>query len=166
MTLMETVIAIGVIAFTVPLILAGTSASLDDRRNAEADTRAAWLVKDVQKQIAATWATPARQTYLPTSLNLSFPTFGSSSNPIVLIYDSTAGFISAGSSTDVKSGTKTSGAHFLVTAYSKLQNPANLTTSSAELSRIYLQIHYPAKAPLAKRQVLQFSVVTQKQQPF
>ncbi len=166
MTLMETVIALGMIAFTVPLILAGTRASLEDRRNAEADTRAAWLVKDVQRQIAAVWATPARETDLPASLDFSFPAFGSSSDPIVLIYDNSGGLIGTGSSADLKSGCKASGARYLVTAYSKIQTPANLFTSPPDLSRLYFQVHHPAKAPLTKRQVIQFSVVTPKQAPF
>lgn len=163
MTLMETVIAIGVVAFTVPLILGGTGASLESRRNAEADTHAAWLAKDIQKQIAATWSSPSRPTYLPTSLHFSFPEFASASNPIVLLYDHSTKFIASGSSTDLVSGAKTRKAHFLVTAYSTPQSPANLNTSSTQLARLHLQIQYPARAPLPKRQRLPFSVVIPQQ---
>ena len=166
MTLMETVIAIGVIAFAVPLILAGTTASLNDRRNSEADTRSAWLAKDIEEQIAAVWATPRRYTYLPDSLPLNFPAIGSESDPVVLIYDNTAKFVSTGSKSDLQNGSKVQNAQFLVSIYSKAQTTNNLTSSTTQLSRVYLKIQYPAKAPLAKRQIGQFSLVTPKQQPF
>jgi hypothetical protein len=40
---MEAVIAIGIVAVAVPLILAATSAASKSRINSEADTRAAWI---------------------------------------------------------------------------------------------------------------------------
>ncbi|MEO8616611.1 MAG: hypothetical protein ABI600_15820 [Luteolibacter sp.] len=166
MTLMETVIAIGVIAVAIPLILAASTASLTDRRNAEADTRAAWLSKDVENQIAALWATPRRYSYLPQSLTLRFPDIGTEKDPTLLIYDRDAKFVSEGSKSDLQSGVKAQAAQFLVTIYSKSQITNNLTSSTTELSRIYIQVQYPAKSPPANRQSSEFSLVTPKQQPF
>ncbi len=166
MTLMETVIAIGIIGFSVPLILAASTASMNDRRNAEADTRAAWLAQDLQHQIAAVWASPRRDTYLPQSVSLTFPEFAAENSPTIFIYDNEAQFVGMGSASDLQSGSKQNAAQYLVSAYSKLHTPANLTSSTSELARIYIQVEYPAKAPLAKRQKLQFSVVRPEQQPF
>jgi type II secretory pathway pseudopilin PulG len=163
---METVIAIGVIGFAVPLILAASTASMNDRRNAEADTRAAWLAQDLQHQIAAVWASPRRDTYLPQSVSLTFPEFGSKNSPVLFIYDNEAQFLGMGSSGDLQSGSKQNSAQYLVAAYAERQIPTNLSSSTSELSRIHIQVEYPAKAPKAKRQTLQFSVVRPEQQPF
>ncbi len=56
MTLMEVVIAIGVVAFVVPLILAATGSAGSSRRDAEADTRSAWIAKEVQRQMILKWS--------------------------------------------------------------------------------------------------------------
>ncbi len=55
MTLMEVVIAIGVVAFVIPLILAATGSAGNSRRNAEADTHSAWIARDVQQNMIVAW---------------------------------------------------------------------------------------------------------------
>jgi prepilin-type N-terminal cleavage/methylation domain-containing protein len=56
MTLAEVVIAIAIMASTVPLIMAATSSAQRSRQSAETDTRSAWLVRVVQRRIQNEWA--------------------------------------------------------------------------------------------------------------
>ncbi len=165
MTLVETVIAIGVIAVAVPLIMAVSSASLNDKRNAEADTKSAWLARDLQDQVAALWATPRGHSYLPDTLSLPFPTIGTAAEPTVFLYDNDAKFIAVGASTDMQTGSKQDKAQYLVSLYSTSQPPSNLTTSTTKLARLFIKVEYPAKASLKKRQVNQYSVVSTIQHP-
>jgi len=167
MTLMETVIAIGVIGFAVPMILAGTTASLNDRSNAEADTRSAWIAKDLEQQISALWATPRQNSYLPTSLLLNFPVNGTEADPLVFIYTSQGKFLKLSSSASIATGVNEKDAQYLVSLHSTAYNPANLISESisinSQLSRVFIKVEYPAKAKLAKRQSNLFSSIKTKQ---
>jgi len=166
MTLLETVIAIGVIAVAVPLVLAATGASMADRMNAEADTKSAWLAKNVEEQVAAIWATPRQPSDLPKTLNLDFPVTGTEADPVVLIYDQDLNFVAEGGSSDFKSGSKLANARFLVAIHSTAQAPGNLTTTSPEMARLFLRIESPAKAPDKKRQSNKYSILMPKQPAF
>lgn len=167
MTLMETVIAIGVIGFAVPMILAGTTASLNDRGNAEADTRSAWIAKDLEQQINALWATPRQNSYLPTSLVLNFPVIASAADPLVFIYTNQGKFLRLSSSSSIKTGITDREAQYLVTVHSLPYTPPNLDspspTNNTQLSRVFIKVEYPAKAKLEKRQSNLFSSIKTKQ---
>jgi type II secretory pathway pseudopilin PulG len=167
MTLMETVIAIGVIGFAIPMILAGTTASLNDRSNAEADTRAAWIAKDLEQQINALWATPRQFSYLPASLVLNFPVNGTEVSPLVFIYTNQGRFLRAGTPADLRTGVTDRDAQYLVTLYSTAHQPINfipaLPTAPSPLSRVFINVDYPAKARLGRRQSVVFSSLKTKQ---
>lgn len=166
MTLLETVIAIGVIAVAIPLVLAATGASMADRMNAEVDTKSAWLAKNVEDQVAAIWATPRRYTYLPQSLTLDYPSLGSETAPVVLLYDSDMNFVAEGTAQDYSKGTQKRDARYLVAIYSTPQVPTNMTTTSPELARLFVRVEHPAKAPDKKRQTNKYSVLMPEQPPF
>jgi type II secretory pathway pseudopilin PulG len=167
MTLMETVIAIGVIGFAIPMILAGTTASLNDRSNAEADTRAAWIAKDLEQQINALWATSRQFSYLPTSLVLNFPVNGTDVSPLVFIYTNQGRFLRTGTSAELRTGVTDRDAQYLVTLYSTAHHPANLipgtTSANSPLARVFINVDYPAKARLGRRQSILFSSLKTKQ---
>jgi len=167
MTLLETVIAIGVIGFAVPMILSGTTASLTDRTNAEADTRSAWIAQDLEQQINALWATPRQFSSLPTSLSLNFPVIGTKASPLVFIYDGQGKFLKLGTATDLRTGSKDQAARYLVTLHSTAHNPFNFTTntgsSNSSLSRVFITVEYPAKAALTKRQSNLFTLLKTQQ---
>ena len=80
MTLAEVVIAIAVIASTVPLIMGAMSSAHRSRQSAETDTRSAWLVRDVQQRIQNEWAEAAEHA----DLNNAFP-FPTEASPEVTI---------------------------------------------------------------------------------
>ncbi len=166
MTLLETVIAIGVIAVAVPLVLAATGASMADRMNAEADTKSAWLAKNVEDQVAAIWATPRRYTYLPQSLTLDYPSLGTETDPVILLYDSDMNFVAEGAAQDFAKGSQKSTARYLVAIHSTPQVPTNLSTTSPELARLFVRVEYPAKAPEKKRISSKYSVLMPEQSPF
>lgn len=69
MTLAEVVIAIAIIASTVPLILAATSAAHRARQFTETETHSAWLVRDAQRRISNEWA----QSVEKSDLEIPFP---------------------------------------------------------------------------------------------
>lgn len=165
MTLMETVIAIGVIAFAVPLVLAATAAGLSDRRNAESETRAAWLAQDVSRQVIARWQTPPRPTYLPESLTTVFPVVATETAPWILLYDNLGKFLEVGQPQDLKTGSKTSGAVYLVAVYGVPHTPGNLQKPTQELSRLSIKVQQPARAPVAKRQTYPFTLILPKLTP-
>lgn len=167
MTLMETVIAIGVIGFTIPMILSGTTASLNDRRNAESDTRSAWIAQDLEQQIEALWASPRQSSDLPTSLTLDFPVNGTADSPLVFIYDSKGKFLKEGTSENIAKGVSGNDAQYLVTFYSTSHNPSNLTSASSsstfKLCRAFIKVEYPAQARQERRQASLFSTLKTKQ---
>lgn len=166
MTLMETVIAIGVIAFAVPLVLTATAAGLSDRRNAESETRAAWIATDVSRQVAGLWKTPPLPTYLPGSLTTEFPVVATESSPWVLLYDNQGKFIEAGQAQDLKSGSKKAGAVYLAAVHGVPHTPGNLQKPTHELSRLSIKIQQPARAPLEQRQSYPFTVILPKIPPY
>lgn len=167
MTLMETVIAIGVIGFSVPLILAGTNASLSDRSNAEADTRSAWIAKDLEQQVNALWASPRQNSYLPASLTLDFPVNGTESAPWVFIYNKQGTFLGQGSIGNLGTGATSQDAYYLVSLHTTAYTPANLlpppTAGNSRLSRVFIKVEYPAKARLGRRQANLFSSIKTQQ---
>lgn len=165
MTLMETVIAIGVIAFAVPLVLAATAAGLSDRRNAESETRAAWIAQDVSRQVAGRWQTPPRPSYLPDSLTIEFPVVATESSPLILLYDNQGEFIELGQPQDLKTGSKKVGAVYLATVHGVPHTPGNLQTPTRELSRLSVKVQQPARAPVEKRQSYPFTVILPKLTP-
>lgn len=165
MTLMETVIAIGVIAFAVPLVLAATAAGLGDRRNAESETRAAWLASDLTRQVSALWATPPKPSYLPDSLTTTFPVIATEASPWILLYDNEGNFIDAGQPQDLQNGTKTAKAVYLVTVHAVAHTPANLNKPPDKLSRLTIQVQQPARAPLSKRRTYPFSMILTESAP-
>lgn len=159
MTLMETVIAVGVIGFAVPLVLAATAASLDDRRQAETETRAAWLAAEIAREVSARWANPVRPHYLPDSLETRFPAIGSDAAPWVLLYDGQGNFLEPGQTADIESGSRNPRAVYLATVKAAAHQPANLKPQSNALSRVTIQIQQPARAPLANRRIHPFSTI-------
>lgn len=93
MTLAEVVIAIAIIASTVPLILAATSAAHRARQSTEADTRSAWLVRDVQRRIQHEWTEPEKKSNL--KIPFQFPTENSPEVTMELAYRKDGTFVPA-----------------------------------------------------------------------
>lgn len=158
---MEVVIAIGVVAFVVPLILAATGSAGSSRRNAEADTRSAWIARQVQREILAKWATPPHESIIQTGL--SFPSFGSDGSPEVLLFDGDGKFISKGGSQDISDSSKIPKAVYIVTFYAEEYNPPNLSSTANSLSKIHIHVLHPAKSLPASRGIYRYDLISSPQ---
>lgn len=149
MTLAEVVMAIAVIAFCIPLILAATGAAHRSRQDAEADTRSSWLVRDVQRRINNEWS-EILQPFVP-KISFPFPSEDSSEATMELAYKQDGTLITAEANDH---------AVYLVTAEARAYVPdANHSTPSS-LALITIQIQYPAKASPNHRKKLTYRFVS------
>ncbi|MFN9027093.1 MAG: hypothetical protein ACK5VX_12970, partial [Akkermansiaceae bacterium] len=85
MSLTEVVIALSIIAFSVPLILGATGGAHQSRQDAEADTRSAWIVGDVKRRIINDWASLTQYSDLKDEL--IFPSIENPKSTINMFYD-------------------------------------------------------------------------------
>ncbi len=164
MTLMEVVIAIGVVGFIVPVILAAIASTTSSRLGAEADTRSAWLAEDVRRELLSKWADPVRQSVVTT--DVPFPAFSSASGPLVLAYDSDGKFVAEGSASDIDSPSTIPKAVYLVAVYGEAHTPPNITLppgATAPLSHLHIRVLHPAKSTPVNRSDLRYNVLTYRQ---
>lgn len=160
MTLMEVIIALGVVAFVMPIILTATGSANLSRLGAEADTRSAWLAREVQREVISAWADPARESVIETSLD--FPQFADESSPEILAYDSDGNFLTKGAPEDLSGPSKIPKATYLVAIHGEAHSPPNLTHGSS-LSLLRIRVLHPAKAPPAKRSDLRYHLISSRQ---
>lgn len=145
MTLIEVVVALGVIAFAIPAIFAMIGATGTKRRDIEADTRAAWLAREVQREVFSAWARPVRSSLFDAELN--FPEFGTKENPEILLYDGEGNFLKKGNSSALQNPCHGARAVYVVTVYAtKLEHE-----SFEKLSHVWLRVLHPAQAQAQKR---------------
>jgi type II secretory pathway pseudopilin PulG len=161
MTLMEVVIALGVVAFVVPLILAATGSANSSRLSAEADTRSAWLAREVQREIISSWTVPAPQTSFGATL--TFPVFATATAPEILAYDSDGKFLAKGSAADLSAPSKIPNASYLIAVHGEAHRPPNLAAGPDTLSLITIRVLHPAKAAAAKRSDLRYQIISPRQ---
>lgn len=160
LTLMEAVVALGVIAVAVPLILSATAVSTRTRMNAETDTRSAWLARTVQQELTSAWRD------LPSALfpvKPTFPNLGSPTAPEVLLFDADGQFLARGTADDFLNGVRNNRAVYLVSLHAQKQNPANLTSNEDLLSRVQITIAHPAQGPRPKRVSSTYTVLIPRQ---
>ena len=161
MTLMEVVIALGVVAFVIPVILTIMASSGDSLRNAEADTRSVWLARAVQREVLSKWAQPERESVITGSL--AFPAFASGAEPLVLAFDGEGKFISEGAAADLSTSSKIPGATYLVSVYAEAHAPAGLAVATGTFSILHIRVLHPAKSPPAKRSTFRYNLITTRQ---
>ncbi len=165
MTLMEVVIAIAVVAFVVPLILAATGSAGSSRRSAEADTRSAWIARQVQQELIVSWGEHPEKSVFGTSL--PFPKFPDvaepEKTPEILLFDSDGEFIAKGSGADLESASQVKDATYIVAAYSEEYNPPNLPAIANSLCILHIRIIHPAKANPGNRSTFRYNLITTKQ---
>ncbi len=152
MSLAEVVMAIAVIAFSIPLILAATGGAHRSRQDAEADTRSAWLVRDVQRIINNEWSEIA-QPFVP-KISFPFPSGDSSEATMELAYKQDGTLIT---DEDIDQ------AVYLVTVEAgTYMTNANHSTASS-LALITINIQYPAKAAPNNRKKLTYQFVSARE---
>lgn len=146
MTLSETVIAIGVIAFAIPLILAATGSAHQSRRAAEADTRSAWLARDIQRKITGDWS--VRTT--DGSLQDKFPFPETRAVEKEWSFNQQGGVTEAGSVTEV----------YRVYIKAEPFVPEMEAPTASGLVRVSISIRYPAKAVPEKRRHVDYQFLS------
>ena len=161
MTLMEVVIAIGVIAFVIPLILGATGSSGNSRRNAEADTRSVWLAREAQRQVLSKWAEPARESVIADSI--AFPEFSSAASPLVLAFDAQGEFIAGGGPQDLSAPSKIPKAAYLVAVHGETYTPPGGAGAAGLFSQLHIRVLSPAKATPATRSTYRYNLITTRQ---
>jgi hypothetical protein len=148
MTLSEVVIAIALIAFSVPLILAATTAAHRSRLAAEADTHSAWIVRDVQRRIINQWSGTTQNKGLDASF--PFPTTGSPKAVMELSYKQDGTLISDDMNQAV----------YLVFVQAERYEQAPDHSTVSSLALLSIQIQHPAKAAPNKRTKLNYRFVS------
>lgn len=161
MTLMEVVIALGVVAFVVPIILAATLSSGDSRRASEADTRSVWIARQVQRELILNWAGTGKGSVIKTSLH--FPEFSKETDPTVLAYDDSGEFLEMASSTDLEKSSRIAKASHLVAIYGEPYVPPNLSSSNNLLSLVRMRVIHPAKGAPSSRTESRYQFITPRQ---
>ena len=150
---MEVVIALAIVGFALPLIMAATSSTGNTLRNAEADTRSAWIARHVQRQIIAKWAEPPIESEITSAFD--FPVTGTEESTAVLIFDREGTFLSEGSSDDLTASSQVPDAVFAANITAKLHENS--------LALVSITINHPAKAPAAKRSSYRYKFLTTRQ---
>ncbi len=163
MTLMEVVVAIGVVAFVVPLILAAVSSTGISRRNAEADTRSVWIARQVQQEVLAAWAEPPRKSVISTSF--LYPNVAADPLTTALVYDRDGAFLAEGTPDQIDAPSSTPKAAYLVRVTAENHVPPNFTPlpGSPGLALLSIEVLYPAAAAPDKRSSYLYRVVTPRQ---
>ncbi len=150
MTLMEVVIALGIIGFILPIIIAATTSTGNARRNAEADTRSAWLARHIQTQIIAKWAEPPIESEIDS--DYTFPENAATESSVVLLYDREGSFLTMGTDADLNSQCKVPKAVFVASATAEFQ--------SDSLALVSITISHPANVLPSKRGSYQYKFLT------
>lgn len=163
MTLMEVVIALGVVAFVIPIVLTATGSANISRLSAEADTRSAWLAREVQREIISAWSVPAPAPTSAFGTALAFPVFGTAAAPEILAYDSEGIFLAKGSAADLTSPSKIPKASYIVAVHGEAHRPPNLAAGPDTLSLLTIRVLHPAKAAAAKRSDLRYQIISPRQ---
>lgn len=148
MTLSEVVIAMGIIAFSVPLIIAASGGAHHSRQAAEADTRSAWLVRDVQRKIMSGWA----EAETSSDIENAFP-FPSAYSPEVVMelsYKQDGALLAE----------ETDQAIYIVKVEAEPYLPRLNQSKASSLARVSIQIQYPAKASPNKRKKLTYQFIS------
>ncbi len=161
MTLMEVVIALGVVAFVIPLILGATGSANISRLSAEADTRSAWLAREAQREILSAWSVPAPASAFGAPL--TFPVFATATAPVILAYDSDGNFLAKGTAADLAGPSGIPKASYLVAVHGEAHRPPNLAAGPDTLSLLTIRVLHPAKSPAAKRSDLRYQIISPRQ---
>jgi hypothetical protein len=148
MTLAEVVIAIAIISFSIPLILAATGEAHRSRQASEVDTRSTWLVRDVQRRITHMWS----ENTLLYGLKHPFP-FPSADSPNVTIelrYKQDGTLIADDREQAV----------YLVSVQAEAYNQKPDHFPRSSLALVTIKIQHPAKSTSNKRTKLTYQFLS------
>jgi hypothetical protein len=149
-TLTEVVIALSVIAFSVPLILGATGGAHQSRQDAEADTRAIWIVGDVKRRVINKWSTDTQRSDVEETL--IFPSSATPKNTIKMFYDKQGSLIEH----DHEKGV------YLVTVEASPYVRTHYYSDISPLARVIIKIQQPAKSSSDRQKKLTYQFVSNR----
>ena len=153
-TLMESVLSIGVLAVTVPMILAAIGESGRTGEASGAETRAPWMAAACFDELRA--ASLGRSEYFSATAD------GSVKPPAdgiwALGFNRSGALVDQVSAEQYEAGTRDSGGRAIRFIARAHPAPANspTTNSSASLPAMRVTVEYPATAPANRRRTLDF----------
>lgn len=147
-SLTEVVIALSVIAFSVPLILGATGGAHQSRQDAEADTRSAWIVGDVKRRIINDWASLTQ--YSDSKDELIFPSIENPKSTINMFYDQQGTLM----------GQDDEKAVYLVTVEASPYVQTHYYSDILPLARVIIKIQHPAKASPDKQKIVTYQFIS------
>lgn len=151
-TLVESVIAIGVLAVAIPLVFGAIAESGKSGMSAQAETRAIWIVPVCMEEVRASRSgTP--EYFTKTKVGEAIPPagqvwalgFSADGNPV--------GKLDAGA---YEQGSREIDGQPLLYIASIHSEPDQTSTGSTPMLTVRISIEYPAAAPVSKRQSLHF----------
>jgi hypothetical protein len=149
MTLMETVVATGVVGIVIPLILAAVGLSLESSRKAREDTRAAMMACEVFEEIPYLWGGDEEGLYFGLDeKNEDFPEV----EDRWLSFDSDGNFLKALSADEGEGGVFEGGSFYVV----KVDGEEHLEGPSGVLSKVVVEVQAPAQIPEERRRLYTF----------
>lgn len=150
-SLMETVIAMGVLALAIPLVFAAVAAAGNSGRSAEAETRASWIVPVCLREIDASRA--GVSGYFPTTeTGEAFPPSG---KVWALGFSADGALAGVVEKEDYERGAAQIVAGPIRYIVSLTAEPMLPAAGPATL-RMRISVEYPAAAPAGKRRSLEF----------
>ena len=151
-SLIETVIAMGILAVAIPLVFGALAESGRGGLSSEAETRSTWIVPACMEEILAS-REGRPQFFTPTVIGQAFPPAG---EVWALAFSPEGRPLGKLSKSLYDKGTKELNGQTI--RYIATISSATTTTPSGQtpLLRTRISIEYPATAPVAKRQKLDF----------
>ncbi|MEY3394963.1 MAG: hypothetical protein RL346_1199 [Verrucomicrobiota bacterium] len=138
-SLAEVLITLAIMGFAIPWILVATRSTLSSRQTAELDTRANWIVRDVQQRLMMKWASGDQASGIDQAF--PFPVRDSPGQHLELLYDQHGESIRAPISQAV----------YLVRIDAEHHESPQAGPLATERARIRISVQQPANGPEGKR---------------
>ena len=158
-SLIEAVLAIGVLAVAIPLVFGALAESGKSAMSSEAETRSSWMVPTCMDEIRAS-RDGIPQFFTATAVNQAFPPSG---EVWAIAFSAEGSALGKVTKTDYDKGTKTHNGkaiRYLATLSAETiavtPDELNAKPGLASMMRARITLEYPAASPVAKRQKMDF----------
>jgi Tfp pilus assembly protein PilV len=151
-SLIETVIAVGVLAVAIPLVFGALAESGKSSMSSEAETRSTWMIPACMEEIQAS-RDGRPQFFTSTTVGQVFPPAG---DVWALAFSPEGKPLGKLSKAVYDKGTKEVAGKPVRFIISISAAPITPPTGATPMMRTRLSLEYPSAAPLAKRQKLEF----------
>lgn len=151
-SLIEAVIAMGVLSVAIPLVFGALAESGKSGLSSEAETRSTWIVPSCMEEIQAS-RDGLPQYFTATAVNQIFPPSG---EVWALAFSAEGGTIGKITKAEYDKGTKRINGKDVryIATLSAAQTPT--ATGATPMMRVLISLEYPSSAPAKKRQKLDF----------